>query len=216
VLVKRTVDFVVAAVGLAVLSPLLVLVSIAALASQGRPLFFTQQRLGLRGEPIQIRKFRTMQRDTPHPAQIGQVTPENAFLTPLGKFLRRSKIDELPQLWNVVVGHMSIVGPRPALLEDLGGYCDLQKQRLVVKPGITGWAQVNGNIHLTWDTRITLDVWYVAHQSLRLDVLILMRTVQVVIAGERPTFQSVQEATAYAESLDGCSREHCYGPTGVA
>lgn len=171
---KRLLDVVAASAGIVTLAPILGAVSGAILATMGRPIFFRQVRPGLDGQPIRVWKFRTMSnaRDV-----VGRLLPDDQRLTGVGRFLRRTSLDELPQLFNVLHGDMSLVGPRPLLMRYLTRYSERQKLRHSVKPGITGWAQINGRNALDWETRLELDVWYAEHASFWLDVRILLRTV---------------------------------------
>ena len=175
---KRLLDIIGAAVGLTLLSPVFLIVAILILRRMGPPAIFSQRRAGLRGEPFVLYKFRSMNnaRD-----EHGELLPDDARLTEFGKFLRRVSLDELPQLWNVLRGDMSLVGPRPLLLDYVPLYDDTQKKRLDVKPGITGWAQINGRNAISWDEKFTFDVWYVEHQSFRLDLKILSLTVWKIL-----------------------------------
>ncbi|MHB8412431.1 MAG: sugar transferase [Candidatus Acidiferrales bacterium] len=172
-LVKRSVDLIVPILGLALLSPLMLIIAFAIFCTMGGPVFFRQRRPGYRGQPFWLVKFRTMSdaRDSG-----GQLLSDNLRLTPLGRILRRTSLDELPELWNVVKGEMSLVGPRPLLMEYMGRYTPEQERRHHVKPGITGWAQISGRNALTWEQKFACDLWYVDHQSLWLDLLILLRT----------------------------------------
>jgi sugar transferase EpsL len=170
---KRGLDLVLSALGLIVLSPLLALVVIMVRWKLGAPILFRQQRPGLRAQPFVLVKFRTM--TNTHDAQ-GNIFPDAERLTPFGRFLRSTSLDELPELWNVVKGDMSLVGPRPLLMQYLGRYTPEQMRRHEVRPGITGWAQVNGRNALTWEQKFALDVWYVDHLSLGLDLKILAWT----------------------------------------
>lgn len=173
--VKRGMDVVMAGVALLVASPLMAAITLTIQLCDGRPVLFRQKRPGYQGKPFTLLKFRTM-RET-----------RDAEVTALGKVLRGLSLDELPQLWNVLRGDMSLVGPRPLLMEYLGRYSAEEMRRHEVKPGITGWAQVNGRNEMTWQERFALDVWYVEHWSLGLDVKILARTVWTVLAGEGVT-----------------------------
>ena len=165
----------VAAVGLIVLSPLLAAVAIAIRVALGAPVLFRQVRPGLHGAPFTILKFRTMRNLTD---AGGQPRPDGERMTGLGKFLRSTSLDELPELWNVLKGDMSLVGPRPLLLEYRELYTETQARRQNVRPGITGWAQVNGRNAISWEQKFELDVWYVDHQSLWLDLRILAMTIE--------------------------------------
>jgi len=144
----------------------------------GRPVLFRQQRPGLHGQPFTVLKFRTMTDLRDH---SGDLRPDDERLTRLGRFLRRASLDELPELANVLRGDMSMVGPRPLLMEYLPLYSPEQRRRHEVRPGITGWTQVNGRNALTWDEKLRLDVWYVDHRSVWLDLRILVRTLAVVV-----------------------------------
>jgi lipopolysaccharide/colanic/teichoic acid biosynthesis glycosyltransferase len=174
-IVKRAFDLVIASLLLAVASPLFVAIAACILILMGRPVFFRQVRPGLRGRPFTIYKFRTMSQATD---SQGKPLPDSARLTPLGSWLRRFSLDELPQLINVINGSMSLVGPRPLLMEYLGLYTSRQMRRHDVPPGITGWAQVNGRNALTWEEKFELDVWYVENRSLLLDLKILFATIK--------------------------------------
>ena len=147
----------------------------------GSPVFFRQIRPGLHGKPFQMVKFRTM---TDERGPDGQLLPDSLRLTPFGRFLRATSLDELPELWNVLKGDMSLVGPRPLLMEYLPLYSTEQARRHDVRPGITGWAQVNGRNALSWKEKFTLDVWYVDHRSLWLDIRILCLTAKKVLVRE--------------------------------
>ncbi len=179
--VKRALDIVVAALGLVLLSPLLLLIAVAIATTLGRPVFFRQVRPGLHGAPFTLVKFRTM-REAFSPD--GRPLPDGERLTRLGSFLRQLSLDELPQLWNVLRGDLSLVGPRPLLMEYLPLYTPEQARRHEVRPGITGWAQVNGRNALSWEERFALDVWYVDNWSLWLDAKILVKTVAKVLKRE--------------------------------
>lgn len=178
---KRGFDFVAALVALFLLAlPLLVLI-VQVRRKLGSPIFFLQTRPGIQGKPFEMIKFRTMT-DARDPN--GQLLNDAARLTPFGRFLRSSSLDELPELWNVLTGDMSLVGPRPLLMEYLPLYSLEQARRHEVRPGITGWAQVNGRNALSWEEKFKLDVWYVENQSLWLDIRILWMTVQKVLVRE--------------------------------
>ena len=144
----------------------------------GRPVFFTQERPGLQGQPFRMVKFRTM---TDERGSDGELLPDAARLTRFGRFLRSTSLDELPELWNVLKGEMSLVGPRPLLVEYLPLYSPEQARRHDVRPGITGWAQINGRNAVAWDERFQMDVWYVEHQTIWLDIKILFLTVRKVL-----------------------------------
>ena len=180
-MLKRLLDIVGALLGLLLLSPVFLGITLAVRRRMGPPALFSQLRAGLGGRPFRLYKFRSM---TDARDGDGSLLPDADRLTPLGVFLRRTSLDELPQLWNVLCGAMSLVGPRPLLLEYVPLYDERQRKRLSVKPGITGWAQINGRNALTWEEKFELDVWYVEHRSLRLDLKILAATAWKVLRRE--------------------------------
>ena len=175
---KRGMDIVIALIGLAVMAIPMMLLSFLIALKLGRPVMFRQIRPGLNAKPFQMIKFRTM---TDERDDGGNLLPDEIRLTSFGKFLRSTSLDELPELWNVLKGEMSIVGPRPLLIEYLEHYDEVQMRRHEVRPGITGWAQVNGRNAISWSDKFALDVWYVDNQSLFLDLRILFLTIQKVI-----------------------------------
>jgi len=172
-MLKRALDLVAALLLFLLLSPAIAVTAALIAWRMGTPVLFRQQRPGLHGRPFMLLKFRTMQEAV---GRDGQPLPDGARLTPLGRFLRRASLDELPQLINVIRGDMSLVGPRPLLMEYLPLYSPEQARRHEVRPGITGWAQVNGRNAITWEEKFRLDVWYVDHRSLPLDFRILWLT----------------------------------------
>jgi lipopolysaccharide/colanic/teichoic acid biosynthesis glycosyltransferase len=180
-LIKRITDVTVSAAGLLLLSPLLAVVALAVRLTLGRPVLFRQLRPGLAGVPFVMFKFRTMREVG---GAAGAALPDSTRLTRLGRFLRSSSLDELPELFNVLRGEMSLVGPRPLLPEYLPLYTAEQARRHEVRPGITGWAQVNGRNALSWEKKFELDVWYVDHGSLLLDLKILLLTARRVLVRE--------------------------------
>ena len=179
--IKRGIDVAAASVGLALSLPLMAGVAVAVRIQLGSPVLFRQLRPGLGGKPFMMVKFRTMR--PPSPDEVWFRTDEDR-LTPLGRLLRRTSIDELPELWNVLRGEMSLVGPRPLLMQYLEKYTPEQARRHDVKPGITGWAQVNGRQNIQFSKRLELDVFYVDHWSLALDLKILMMTLGRVFRSE--------------------------------
>ena len=197
---KRAIDFTAAAVGLVVISPLLLLLALLIRAKLGAPILFRQTRPGLHTRPFTILKFRTM-RDA-HDAN-GAPLPDADRLPPLGRFLRSTSLDELPELWNVLRGDMGLVGPRPLLMEYLPLYSPRQARRHEVRPGITGWAQVNGRNSLNWDEKFALDVWYVENCSFLLDIRILLRTLQRVVAREGISHDGEATMTRFTGSPKG-------------
>lgn len=193
---KRTFDFIVALLGLAVLSPVMLVIAVILRASVGSPVLFRQQRPGLGGVPFRLVKFRTM-RDSV--GADGLPLADADRLTRLGRFLRATSLDELPELWNVLRGEMSLVGPRPLLMEYLPLYTLQQARRHDVRPGITGWAQISGRNAISWDDKFALDVWYVDHHSFALDLRILGMTVVRVLRREGIS----QEGHATAQPFRG-------------
>jgi sugar transferase EpsL len=188
---KRCIDLAGAGTGLLLLAPLLLAISTALLASQGSPVFFRHVRPGRHGKPFQMVKFRTMR--TPRAGEAMYGTDKDR-LTRLGRFLRSTSLDELPELWNVLRGEMSLVGPRPLLEEYLDKYTPEERRRHDVVPGVTGWAAVNGRHALKFKERLALDVWYVDHWSLWLDLRILAMTLyQVLVRKDVAAVQSIEE-----------------------
>ena len=181
---KRCLDVAIALVGTVVSAPLIALLAAAIrLESPGNPIY-RQTRVGRDGRPFEIYKLRTMVHGAEFTGTGLAIQAGDDRITRLGALLRRYSLDELPNLWNVLAGDMSIVGPRPTLQKQVEQYTQRQRGRLAVKPGITGWAQVNGRASLPWAERIELDLWYVDHRSLALDLRILMRTARMVAGGE--------------------------------
>jgi lipopolysaccharide/colanic/teichoic acid biosynthesis glycosyltransferase len=176
--IKRIFDVLVSAAALVALLPVIVVVALLVHRRLGSPVLFRQTRPGKGGKPFQMVKFRTMLDALD--AQ-GNLLPDSERMTPLGQFLRTTSLDELPELWNVLKGDMSLVGPRPLLMEYLPLYSKEQYRRHDVRPGVTGWAQVNGRNSISWDEKFKLDVWYVNNQSLWLDLKILFLTVKKVL-----------------------------------
>jgi lipopolysaccharide/colanic/teichoic acid biosynthesis glycosyltransferase len=178
---KRLFDLLLSLGSLLVLAPFLLLLWVLVHRKLGSPVLFRQSRPGLYGRPFMMVKFRTM---TDERGAGGELLPDAQRLTPFGCFLRATSLDELPELWNVLRGEMSLVGPRPLLMEYMPLYSPVQARRHEVRPGITGWAQVNGRNAVSWEDRFKLDVWYVDHRSIWLDLYILWLTVRKVIARE--------------------------------
>jgi len=179
--IKRIFDVLFSLIAVIILSPVFIVVSIALIISDGFPVFFTQIRPGKKGNPFKLHKFRTMKvmRN-----QIDELLVDGNRITKFGDFLRRTSLDELPELFNVLKGEMSIVGPRPLLMQYLGRYSDEQARRHEVLPGITGWAQINGRNAISWEEKFRLDVWYVDHSTIWLDIRIIFQTIWKVIQGE--------------------------------
>ena len=179
---RRAIDVIVAGAGLIIASPIIALVFAAVRATMGAPAFFVQERAGRNRRPFRMVKFRTMTeaRDTE-----GRLLSDAERVTPLGRFLRRSRLDELPELWNIVCGHMGLVGPRPLLLTSAPNLGAQGEERLSVRPGLTGWAQVNGNALLSDNRKLALDLWYVRNRSFGLDAKIVLKTIGVILFGEK-------------------------------
>jgi lipopolysaccharide/colanic/teichoic acid biosynthesis glycosyltransferase len=183
-LLKRVVDLFVSAVALVVLSPVFAVVALLVRTKLGSPVIFLQPRPGKDGRIFTVYKFRTMRDAPPGASGTDAVASDTKRLTPFGRRLRSASLDELPELVNVLLGQMSIVGPRPLLPEYLDRYNDEQARRHEVRPGITGWAQVNGRNTVSWGERFKMDVWYVDHRSFALDARILLKTVSAVMSRE--------------------------------
>ena len=178
---KRALDVVAALAGLLLFSPFLLVIAVLVRIRLGTPVLFRQQRPGLHKKPFHILKFRTM---TDKRDEAGNLLLDADRLTPFGRLLRRTSLDELPELINVLRGDMSLVGPRPLLMRYLPFYSERERLRHSVRPGITGWAQINGRNCLSWDDRLALDVWYVEYRSLMLDIRIIFRTIATVFRRE--------------------------------
>jgi sugar transferase EpsL len=200
---KRMFDLLLTTPGLLLVSPVLILTALIVRIYHGSPVLFRQLRPGYRGQPFFLYKFRTMRelRD-----EQGKLLPDAARLTPLGRFLRTTSLDELPELLHVLRGEMSLVGPRPLLMQYLSRYSPEQARRHEVLPGITGWAQINGRNALTWQDKFRLDVWYVDHWSISLDVRILLFTVWKWFSREgisQPGHATAEEFMGNESSVDG-------------
>jgi len=181
--VNRVADAALAGLGLAVASPALALAAVAIKLDDGGPVLYRQRRVGLRGGEFELVKLRTMKVGAEREGAGYAVNEGDPRITRAGRILRRLSIDEIPQLWNVVRGDMSLIGPRPTLAYQVEQYTPRQRRRLDVKPGITGWAQIHGRARVPWDQRIELDVWYVEHRSPWIDLKILARTPRALFAG---------------------------------
>jgi lipopolysaccharide/colanic/teichoic acid biosynthesis glycosyltransferase len=181
--VNRSLDVAGASVALAAASPVLALAAVAVKLEDGGPVLYRQRRVGLHGEEFELVKLRTMVVGAEREGAGWAVNEGDPRITRVGRLLRRLSLDELPQLWNVVRGDMSLIGPRPTLSYQVERYTARQRRRLEVKPGITGWAQIHGRARLPWEERIELDVWYVEHRSAWVDVKILLRTPLALFAG---------------------------------
>ncbi len=194
---KRGVDVLVGGALLVVSLPVQALTALAILLDDGPPVLYRQHRVGRHGVPFTVVKFRSMRVHQVSTAAMGQVGLDHPLVTRVGRVIRRCKLDEVPQLWNVVGGSMSLVGPRPALCESAEAYDGYQRRRLLVRPGMTGWGQVNGGPTVCWDDRIALDVWYIDHWTPWLDLRIFLLTLAVIVRGERPHPEAITEARRY-------------------
>lgn len=199
---RRLVDIIVSGALLLLCAPSLLCIALAIWLTGGGPVLFRQRRAGLHNQTFQLLKFRSMRvNDLTVDDATGatEIREEHPLVTPVGRWIRRFKMDELPQLLNVLHGDMSLIGPRPTVPEQTEKYTAFEFQRLDILPGMTGWAQVNGGIELSWPERIILDVWYVHHRSLWLDFRILWRTIAVIVIGEKLNSGALAEAIAYAK-----------------
>jgi lipopolysaccharide/colanic/teichoic acid biosynthesis glycosyltransferase len=181
--VNRAADVALAGLGLVLTSPLLAAAAVAIKLEDGGPVLYRQRRVGKDGEDFELLKLRSMTVGAEHLGAGFAVDSGDSRITRVGRVLRRTSVDELPQLWNVLRGDMSVIGPRPTLRYQVDRYSDRQRRRLDVRPGLTGWAQVNGRATLSWDDRIELDVWYVEHRSPLVDLRILLRTPRALFGG---------------------------------
>jgi sugar transferase EpsL len=199
---KRVIDMAIATVGILATAPLMVAVAAAIRSQMGIPIFFKQTRPGYKAKPFVMYKFRTMNEDRD---PQNNLRPDEGRLTPLGRFLRSTSLDELPELINVLKGEMSLVGPRPLLMQYLERYTPEQERRHEVKPGITGWAQVNGRNAITWEQKFEHDVWYVDHASFWLDLKIIGMTIWKILKREG----IYQPGHATAEEFFPHQRQNC-------
>jgi lipopolysaccharide/colanic/teichoic acid biosynthesis glycosyltransferase len=181
--VNRVADVALGGLGLLLASPILAAAAVAVKLEDGGPVLFRQTRVGKDGEDFELLKLRSMVVDAERQGAGYAIDRGDSRITRVGRFLRRTSIDELPQLWNVVRGDMSIIGPRPTLRYQVDRYTERQRRRLEVRPGLTGWAQIHGRATLPWEERIELDIWYVAHRSPLVDLKILLRTPLALFGG---------------------------------
>jgi len=203
--IKRLFDTISSVAGLIVISPLLVVLAVLVRLKLGSPILFRQQRPGLGGKAFVIYKFRTM---TDQCNASGNLLPDEQRLPAFGRFLRSTSFDELPELFNVLKGDMSIVGPRPLMMKYLDRYSPEQVRRHEVKPGITGWAQVNGRNTVSWEDKFKLDVWYVDNRTFWLDMKIILKSIWMVIAREGITQQGKATMDEFMGSKQGNSAGH--------
>lgn len=199
---KRSMDIFGALFGLIFLSPLFLAVALLVRHKLGSPVIFRQERAGKDGKPFTIYKFRTM---TDERDEKGNLLPDEKRLTKFGILLRQTRVDEIPELLGILTGELSIVGPRPLLISSLGLLSEFGKGRLKMRPGMTGWAQINGNTQLTIQEKEALDMWYVDHANLILDIRIIFKTIWVVFFGEKRDERKIREAFEHAQCSDrGC------------
>lgn len=198
--VKREIDVLVSALGLIALWPLLVLIAWRVRRTMGRPILFRQDRPGLHADSFTLLKFRTMRDATDGE---GRILPDGERLTSFGRFLRRTSLDELPELWNVLRGEMSLVGPRPLLMDYLDHYTPEQARRHEMRPGITGLAQVNGRNAISWEEKFALDVWYIDNWSLWLDAKVILKTIWIVLKREGISGGGVETMTPFSLEWTG-------------
>lgn len=194
---KRLVDVVLSLIVIVLTAPIIVVTSIAIFLTDFGPVFYRQKRVGLNGREFDVLKFRSMRINNADIATMGKVETDHPLITSVGRMMRRTKIDELPQVLNVLLGDMSLVGPRPTIPEQVRKYDEYQWRRLLVRPGMTGWAQVNGGIELSWPERIALDIWYVDHWTWGLEIQIYIQTFAVIFFGERRKNEALQRALEY-------------------
>lgn len=198
--IKRLLDIIISFIALVVLSPVFLVVTVLVRYKLGSPVIFHQDRPGYREKVFRLYKFRTMTDETD---EEGNLLPDAKRLTPFGKMLRATSLDELPELWNILKGDMSLIGPRPLLVKYLPLYNDVQRHRHDVRPGLTGWAQVNGRNSISWEDRFEKDIYYVKHQSFMLDMKILVMTVLVVFRHDGIS----SETDATMEAFQGTKEE---------
>jgi lipopolysaccharide/colanic/teichoic acid biosynthesis glycosyltransferase len=198
---RRIVEPVVAGAAGIALSPVLLLLAVIVRFTMGAPVLFVQLRAGLGGRTFRLKKFRTM---TDARGVDGRLLPDEQRVTRLGRLMRRMRLDEFPELWNIIKGEMAFVGPRPLLPATVASFGEAGRIRGTVRPGLTGWAQVNGNTLLTDDDKLALDLWYIAHRSFYLDCIIVVRTLSVILRGERLGEAELKRARDHA-------RDHCRG-----
>lgn len=209
---KRVIDVTGALVGLIVLSPILLIIAVVVYFKMGYPVFFRHKRPGLHGKPFELIKFRTM---TNERDENGKLLPDSERLPAFGRFLRSTSMDELPELLCVLKGDMSLIGPRPLMMKYLPRYTPEQARRHEVKPGITGWAQVNGRNASSWERKFELDVWYVDHWNLWLDLKILMKTLIAILAREGINQPGEATASEFMGTGQNCRSDgsQLYGET---
>lgn len=215
-MLRRIMEVVISAFLLVLVSPLFLITALAVWGTDYGPVFYRQTRAGIFGRPFELLKFRSMRvnnRPLDRPEEVGESDP---LVTPVGRLIRRLKVDEMPQLINVLHGSMSWIGPRPALLSQVEKYTPFQRRRLDVLPGMTGWAQVNGGAEISWTDRIILDVWYVEHRTVFVDMIIAWRTLFVIMCGHKPNTQAVEVALNFAKQQPDTMESDLPQPTAAA
>lgn len=200
-LFKRACDLVVATLCIILLSPVCLLLAILIFLESPGPVFFVQSRMGKDEQPFKMYKFRSMVVNNIDPLKLGALKHDHALVTRVGYFMRRTKLDEVPQFINVLLGEMSLVGPRPCLVERINEMAPHERRRFSVRPGLTGWAEVNGNVELTWREQLMLDLWYIDNYSLWLDTQILIKTIGVILWGSKRNEKALMAAKMQEEML---------------
>lgn len=195
---RRLIEILVSGMLLLLATPIFLIVALAVWLNDRGCVLYRQTRSGLLGRPFELLKFRSMRANNLPLDDVTEIREGNPLVTPVGRWIRRFKVDELPQLLNVLRGDMALIGPRPVGPGQVEKYTAFENRRLSILPGITGWAQVNGGTKITWPERIMLDVWYVDHRSFWLDVRILWQTLGVTVFGEEPNREALEAAEAYA------------------
>lgn len=197
-MLRRLIDVVGSGILLVLALPILLTTLVAIWLTDRGCVLYRQTRSGLHGHPFELIKFRSMRVNSLPADDVTEIREDHVLVTPVGRWIRRFKLDELPQLLNVLRGDMALIGPRPTVPEQVEKYTAFERRRLSIRPGMTGWAQVNGNIEVKWSDRILLDVWYIDHRSFWLDLRILWRTLGVVAFGEESDRTALEDADAYA------------------
>ena len=196
-MLKRVFDIFFSIVCITLLSPLCILLAILIRLESSGPIFFIQERVGKSEKPFRIIKFRSMHTHHFTPEELGPIKHNHAVVTRVGYWLRRTKLDEIPQFFNVLWGDMSVVGPRPCLLSTAEQMTAQEKHRFLDRPGVTGWAEVTGNVELSWHEQLLLDLWYVDHQTFFLDMQIILRTILTVLFGSIRNDKALEQAKRY-------------------
>ncbi|MBA3662132.1 MAG: sugar transferase [Gammaproteobacteria bacterium] len=201
-LLKRTIDVVISFFAIIVLTPFWIVIAIAIYFENPGPIFYLQERVGYKGKPFKLFKFRSMVVNDIPPLELGSIKHNHSLVTRVGYVLRRFKLDETPQFLNVLIGTMSLIGPRPCLLGRIPSMSQTEQLRFNALPGLSGWAEVNGNVDLTWQEQVWLDVWYVKHHHLLLDAFIIVKTFIVVLFGSKKNDIALSKAYEQFSNLD--------------